>query len=282
MTFEILTGGVYAETSSPGFGKQDLGVSPQGAMDRFSYETGNRLLDNPSGSKALEIIIPPRLRFTQETLFVVTGAAYTSMRLLGSTVRSVAHARVCRANPGDILEFADKAYGFRAYLCYKGVNTGEGRHIEGRQRGEFSSIAHWPDSKGRIRVMDGPEKSLLEYPDDFFQHYFCIHPDSNAMGLRLQVKGPSLGVKTSANMISGPVADGTVQLTPNGPVILLRQRQTLGGYPRIFNVITPDLDLLAQYAPGELIRFKSVSLAQARACLQQWHEDLERLTQYES
>lgn len=282
MTYELLGGGVFRETCAPVFGKQDLGLSPRGPLDRFSYETGNILLENPGEAPALEIIFPPRIRFIREALFVVTGGSYTSMRLIGDTVRPVPHAEVCRAYPLDILEFGEKAYGFRTYFCYKPVDAGEGTHILGRTRGDFSKIAQWPDPSGRIRVVDGPEKSILKKPDDFFHQHFLIHPDSNAMGLRLKEKDGILEVFSRSNMISGPVADGTVQLTPKGPVILLRHRQTIGGYPRIFNVITPDLDLLAQYAPGQHIRFKRVSLNQALACLKQWHEDLENIKHHDS
>lgn len=66
-----------------------------------------------------------------------------------------------------------------------------------------------------------------------------------------------------ANMVSEAVADGTVQLTPSGPIVLLRHRQTTGGYPRIFNVITADIDLLGQYGPNQVIRFSQVSREEA-------------------
>lgn len=274
--FEVLSQGVFHETGSPVFGMQDRGISPRGAMDRFSYETGNVLLDNPPNSKAFEIIIPPRLKFKAEALFVITGAGFKAMKLMGDSVRDVTHGCVTHAYPNDILDMGEKEYGFRAYLCYKKVKTDD-LGAEGRNRGDFKRIARWPDPEGFIRVMDGPEKALLTNTEDFFNQDFMIGYDSNAMGLRLQAKGPALESRPASSMISGPVNDGTVQLTPKGPVVLLRHRQTLGGYPRIFNVISTDVDRLAQYAPGEHIRFRGVSVEDALDSLKLWKDDLERL-----
>ena len=76
-------------------------------------------------------------------------------------------------------------------------------------------------------------------------------------------------------MISSVVADGTVQLTASGPYVLLRHRQTLGGYPRILNVISADVDLLAQLAPGQPVRFRMVEIEEARQAARLKHRELE-------
>lgn len=275
--FEVLSQGVFIETRGPVYGMQDRGVSPGGAMDRFSYETGNILLENSPNSPALEMIVPPRLRFTKEAMIVFTGAGFRDITLKGDKVRRVDHGCVARACAGDILEIGQKEYGFRAYLCYKIVDDNDLNHAEGRCRGDFKRMAHWPDPQGFIRVVDGPERSILDNPDDFFNQHFMIDYDSNAMGLRLRGKGPAMVARCAKSMISGPVSDGTVQLTPQGPVVLLRHRQTLGGYPRIFNVISTDVDLLAQYAPGEHFRFRHVSMEEALNSMKCWKADLERL-----
>ncbi|MDE4998803.1 hydrolase, partial [Francisella tularensis subsp. holarctica] len=64
-------------------------------------------------------------------------------------------------------------------------------------------------------------------------------------------------------MISQPVTDGTIQLAPSGPLVLLRHRQTVGGYPCIAYVIEADISKLSQYTPGYKIRFNLVSLEEA-------------------
>jgi len=97
------------------------------------------------------------------------------------------------------------------------------------------------------------------------------------MGIRLA--GEPAMKCDMGNMISGAVADGTVQLTPESPIILLRHRQTTGGYPRIFNVISADIDLLGQYAPNQPIHFVQVTLEEARAFARQKEESLDKLRQ---
>ena len=138
-------------------------------------------------------------------------------------------------------------------------------------------MASWPDSQGKIRVVEGPEYDLLENPEVFFSQRFRVGQNSSAMGLRLEPLEETLRLLSKTNMISQPVSDGTVQLTPDGPVILLRRRQTIGGYPRIFNVITADLDTLAQIGPMETLGFRKVNLDEALAVLEKRRDDLRRI-----
>ena len=97
------------------------------------------------------------------------------------------------------------------------------------------------------------------------------------MGIRISRPEVQLELKNKNPMISSAVADGTVQLTPAGPIILMWHRQTIGGYPRIFNVISADIDMLAQYPPGSLIRFLPVTIAEAVKALKKQQQDLKRL-----
>jgi allophanate hydrolase subunit 2 len=78
-------------------------------------------------------------------------------------------------------------------------------------------------------------------------------------------------------MISAPVNDGTIQLAPSGPIVLLRNRQTVGGYPRILNTISADLDLLAQYGPLQSLRFRLVTMEEAWVIARTKKVDLDRL-----
>ena len=67
-------------------------------------------------------------------------------------------------------------------------------------------------------------------------------------------------------MISQPVTAGTVQVPPDGdPIVLMADRQSLGGYPRMANVIWTDLSVLAELGPGETFQFQEVSLHEAEA-----------------
>ncbi|HEX4986197.1 MAG TPA: biotin-dependent carboxyltransferase family protein [Burkholderiales bacterium] len=93
---------------------------------------------------------------------------------------------------------------------------------------------------------------------------FRVAADSNRMGCRLE--GPDIGMRPALEILSEAVTFGTIQVPPSGrPIVLMADRQTLGGYPRIAEVAGVDLHLAAQLRPGDRLRFEQVSLAQAQA-----------------
>ena len=97
---------------------------------------------------------------------------------------------------------------------------------------------------------------------DFFNEQFTIDSRSDRMGYRL--KGNVIKFKDNIEMISGEVSLGTIQIPPDGnPIILLADRATAGGYPKIAHVIFCDIKKIVQLKPGEKIRFKKVSFKEA-------------------
>jgi antagonist of KipI len=95
--------------------------------------------------------------------------------------------------------------------------------------------------------------------DQLFRAEFRVSPQSDRMGYRLE--GPTLELEEPRDLLSEAVAFGTVQLPSGGsPIVLMADRQTTGGYPRIGEVATVDLPLLAQLKPGDRLRFRSISL----------------------
>ena len=93
--------------------------------------------------------------------------------------------------------------------------------------------------------------------------WFVVTGESDRMGYRLQ--GPALELARPLELVSEPVTFGTVQLPPGGqPIVLMADRQTTGGYPRVLDVVSADLPLLAQAPPGTRVRFREVSLVEAR------------------
>ncbi len=274
--YEFISKGLCEEVSLPVYGHQDRGVSPGGAMDLLSLETGNLLLGNPAEKPALEIIIAPELRFLEECYVVLTGAGYDSIRLLSDNVEQpVTHAEVFRAPAGSILQFGNKTHGFRSYLCCIAVKSAK-VDLQGRKRGHYDELGSWSVSGSIVRVMKGPEYRYLDFPTYFVDHPWKISNDVSKMGMRLNCLREMPAVSLE-NMISGPVSDGTVQFTPKGPIILLRHRQTVGGYPRIFNVINADIDKLGQFAPGNIIRFRQVTFETARLISKQKADVLKKL-----
>lgn len=270
--FRLVDEGVTRFVSGPVYGKQDLGYSPAGAMDVFAMRTGNLLLGNPPDTECLEIVLlPPRIEFLGDTMLVLSGAAREAFLISQERRQALNHARVYPARKGDVLAFGELQYGFRTYLCLRsGVDAG----IIGRVRKPFAEMAHWASRDHRIRVLRGPEHRYLENPGVLLEGLWLVSPQSNEIGIRLSGPALSCGV---TNIVSEAVSDGTMQLTPSGPIILLRRRPTLGGYPRIFNVVSADVDMLAQYGPGTSLCFSEVDLHEAMAINRQKQKDLASL-----
>jgi antagonist of KipI len=142
---------------------------------------------------------------------------------------------------------------------------------------EFISIHQ---TEKAVRVIEGPEYDLFkeESRQAFFGNPFKISPQSDRMGYRLE--GPQLALKQDSNMISEAVSFGTIQVPSDGnPIILLADRQTTGGYPRIGQVASVDLSLIAQTKPGEEISFTAVTLEEAQRLLIDREKQLNHLKQ---
>jgi len=102
---------------------------------------------------------------------------------------------------------------------------------------------------------------------------FRVSSSSDRMGYRLE--GQPLALRDKIEMLSEGVAFGTIQLPPGGaPIILMADCQTTGGYPRIGEVATVDLPLIAQLKPGDRLRFRFTSLAEAQQRLLELERDL--------
>lgn len=129
-----------------------------------------------------------------------------------------------------------------------------------------------------IRVIRGGEFDRFTplSQKQFFEQDFHITPKSDRMGYRIE--GPALQSDDSFELISEAVSHGTIQVPKDGnPIILLADRQTTGGYPKIAQVATVDLPLIAQLKPGEKIRFKEITLEEAEQLYLEQEQELEQL-----
>lgn len=141
------------------------------------------------------------------------------------------------------------------------------------ERGETVSIPGWsigadvmpPYAENpTVRVLRGAQFALFteESRHALFAEAFQVTPQSDRMGYRFA--GPALTLSEPAEMISESVVSGTVQVPPGGqPIALLADRQTAGGYPKIAQIISADLPVVAQMKPGDRIRFTEVTLEEA-------------------
>jgi antagonist of KipI len=125
-----------------------------------------------------------------------------------------------------------------------------------------------PEGGARLRIMWGPQQHLFTQAarDTLISGRYVITPQSNRMGYRLE--GPPLAHAGSADILSDATPHGTLQVPGSGlPILLMADRQTAGGYPKIATVITADLSAAGQLAPGDWVEFVPCDRAEARAAL---------------
>ncbi|WP_085524291.1 biotin-dependent carboxyltransferase family protein [Tuberibacillus sp. Marseille-P3662] len=131
-----------------------------------------------------------------------------------------------------------------------------------------------------IRVMKGRQYHLFtrESQENLFSESFEITPQSDRMGYRL--KGSKLHLESKGDMISEAVSFGTIQVPAEGqPIVLLADRQTTGGYPKIGQVATVDLPYMAQLKPGDKVSFMEISLEAAQRLYLEQERKIQQLAQ---
>lgn len=131
-----------------------------------------------------------------------------------------------------------------------------------------SVITNCYNRRSSVRIMPGTHFTdfTVESQRNLVNQPFRITPQSDRMGYRLN--GAPLVLSEPLELLSEPVTHGTIQVPPEGnPIILLSDRQTTGGYPRIGQVITADLPLLAQAKPGDEIMLELVDHREAEHLL---------------
>jgi antagonist of KipI len=129
-----------------------------------------------------------------------------------------------------------------------------------------------------VRVTRGGQFSWFSESgrEKFFTGEFQVSAQSDRMGYRLT--GPEISLLHPRELLSEAVTVGTVQVPANGqPIILMADCQTTGGYPKIAEVITADLPVLAQMRPGEKVRFQEVSVDEAQRLLREQERKLSLL-----
>ncbi len=248
-----------------------------GAADRFALAIGNALVGNPPDAAALEISLSgPTLSADSELACVLYGAPF-EMTLAGATWEV---GRTFMLRPGEQLRIGGTPRGMRAYLCVRGglqtpiildsraslepLRAGAKLHcqpgvIHGRH---FQHDFAWNAEPGLLRAMEGPQADWFR-TEEFEARTFAVTPASNRMGLRLRSEALTLPER---ELVSEPVCPGSVQVTRDGQCIVLGvDGQTIGGYPKIAQVVSADLDKLAQLRPGENVRFQRVPRETAEA-----------------
>ncbi len=250
---------------------RSLGVPVGGAADRFALAIGNVLVGNPPDAAALEISLSgPTLTADSELACVLCGAPF-DITLHGVPWEA---GRTFTLRPDEELRIGGTARGVRAYLCVRGglqtpLVLGSRSSLEPLLAGaelhcqpgvihvrHFQHDFAWNAEPRVLRVVEGPQADWF-HAEEFYPQEFTLTADSNRMGLRL--RGVPL-TSPERELVSEPVCPGSVQVTRDGQCIVLGvDGQTIGGYPKIAQVISADLDKLAQLRPGETVRFQCVT-----------------------
>lgn len=117
-----------------------------------------------------------------------------------------------------------------------------------------------------LRAVLGPQQNHVSRAalEMFFSSDYAVTSEVDRMGCRLC--GPHIDHVAGFNIVSDGIANGSIQIPGSGqPIIMLTDRQTMGGYPKIATIITPDVRLLLQRRPGEYVRFQAVTVEHANA-----------------
>jgi antagonist of KipI len=256
---------------------RSLGVPLGGAADVAALVLGNALVGNEPDAAALEFALAgPTLQADADLACVVYGAAFD----LFSDRQRLRVGGSFTLQAGEALRIGGAWEGARAYLCVGGgLRTpevlGSRSGLESLAAGaelpcrsgaiaprSFLARLAWREDGGPLRTLDGPQAGWFRL-DEFYGQEFAVLPASDRMGLRL--RGAPLTLPPR-ELVSEPVCPGAVQATRDGQCIVLGvDGQTIGGYPKIAQVIAADLDRLAQLRPDARVRFRRVSLEEAEA-----------------
>ena len=310
MSILFHSGGILTTVQDLGrVGFRHLGINPNGAMDMTAARLINILLGNCESEGVLEIHFPaPKILFTENTIIALGGADF------GARVdeQEVENWRPIFVEKGGVLDFPQKVSVNRIYLGVQGgfkienwlgsastnlkAKAGgfQGRSLRQGDQLLFKKKLNRASQNLRVKVSKSlipPYSSLptvralpsaefenltVESRKIFQTQNFSLRPESDRMGFRLQ--GKNLKLKKPLEMISSAVNFGTIQLLPDGQlIVLMADHQTTGGYPRIANVISRDLPLVGQLGANDGLNFKIISSRDAENLMLALEKDLHLL-----
>ncbi|PSL07435.1 biotin-dependent carboxyltransferase family protein [Cecembia rubra] len=262
------------------FNLAQYGIPYSGAMDRYSLEQVNFLLQNPKGSAVLEMSnLGPEMVFERPTRIVFAGA---EADILWNKKKSIKNGQILEIQEEDVIKIKNFRKG---QWLYMGIQGGfETEYIAGSKSWypqitprfkikKNDSICYLseeerfypsvePKAKVRsdwfgnhlIQVFPGPEWHLLPklLQNRILKKSFTVSELINRMAYQLKEEISN----DLPQILTAPVYPGTIQLTPGGNlIILMRDAQVTGGYPRILQVDNVSLNVLSQKRSGDKIKF---------------------------
>ncbi|UKM64394.1 biotin-dependent carboxyltransferase family protein [Flavobacteriaceae bacterium GSB9] len=279
---KVLKPGIYSSVQDLGrFGYQEFGVPYSGVMDNYAAKMVNLLLGNHENAAVIEMtMMGPTLEFKSDTLICISGAEM-SPKL---NKKAVSKNEVMEVYKGDVLSFGKLKLGFRSYLgvsggfkteaimqsrsMYEGITSvsrlqkGEELPVEHKTISNLNKYAHLKVNQDYLKtdtveVFKGPEFGMLSKKQQnlLMKTGFSISKENNRMAYQL-VEPLENDLKP---IITSAVMPGSVQLTPSGKlIVLMRDCQTTGGYPRVLQLTENAINVLSQKFTGQNIKFKII------------------------
>ncbi|WP_179019818.1 biotin-dependent carboxyltransferase family protein [Winogradskyella forsetii] len=274
---KVLKAGFYSTIQDQGrLGHRSYGVPVSGVMDAYSSEFANKLLGNNKEAAVLEMTMTgPELQCLKPTTIAITGA-HMNPKLNGKVIEMF---RSILVKPDDILSFGKLSNGFRTYVAVKGgflsetvlgsrsmaKGITEAVRIQREDVLEFNLTGLLNPKHAKLKfntsyldddvlaVTKGPEFDALTKAQQalLINQGFQVSKFNNRMAYQLL----PLFNNNLKPILTAPVLPGTVQLTPSGQlIVLMRDCQTTGGYPRILQLTEQSINSLSQKTTGNHLK----------------------------
>lgn len=298
MSFKVIQPGILSLLQDAGrFGKHGIGLTNGGPLDKLSFDWANRLLDNDANACVIEASIGGLVLESQvDTHIAITGGDAA----LSINQAAVANWQTHAIKTGDKISFGFAQNATRHYLAVKGGFTLEpmfdscstvvreklgGLHGAALQAGDVipcASNTTTDNTLQKVNTLDRPHytgdinlRVILGYQQAtfsdldkarFFNNEFTLSDKCDRMGFRLS--GPEISSELhtkEGGMLSEGICYGAIQVPADGqPIVLLNDRQTIGGYPKIGSVFSLDISKLTQRLPGSTIHFEAITMDEAQ------------------
>lgn len=281
-------------------GYESLGIPVGGALDPMAIRAANALAGNPPGAGALEVFyMGPTIEAETDSVRLAFAGANAAIEILSDAAANagamIAAMRTVQLRRGEVARIGSLSGGAVLYVAVEGgfdieptlgsVST----YVRGKIGGWYGRALVAGDRlplrlkcatdrdecriagldfglPSRVRAIVGPQNDYFSEAEIacFFRSEYTVTAASDRMGMRLE--GRPVRHQRGYNIVSDAIAPGSVQVPGNGlPIVLMADRQTTGGYPKIATVVSADLPALGRLPIGARISFEPVTMEAAQA-----------------
>ena len=297
--FEVIDPGFRCLIQDTGrVGYHHLGITTGGAMDLESFELANTLCNNSSMNAVVEIAFGGVCLISKLDAVIALTGATMCLKINGTRVEQWRAHRILAGSRLEIGLASDGVYGYLAIAggfvmkpIFGSVSCVQREQIGGHKQNGSAlrkgdqlhcdpqqsdcRLAELPSSlrpkrhgnEQLLRVILGSQHHKFDpiQKKIFFSSEYLLTSECDRMGYRLS--GPKI-LSKYLNMLSEGTTLGSIQIPPDGqPIILMRDRQTMGGYPKLGSVLSLDIDRLSQLPQGSTVTFQMIHIEEAHNIL---------------